>query len=304
MSDIVPAGQSAFDSICHVDELGSEYWIGRELARVLGYDRWENFLTCIQEAIEVYRNQTGNPKEVFRAVTKNPSKQGGRPKVDYHLSRHACYLIAQGTDGRKAEVAAAKTYFAIMTEQQEELMALAREVGDNPLAEVARRIALRQELTEAHKRLIERAEKAGVLTPKQRAIFMDYGYQGLYAGEKENDIHTRKELAPREAISSWMGAIETMAILLRAVVADKRMERKGTRTPTQANKEHYEAGKTVRGWLTSEGIFPEDLPTPTKSYKQIVKEEAARIAEEERLETLAEEDRRGLWCQLPPEDKE
>ena len=114
-----------------------------------------------------------------------------------------------------------------------------------------------------------------------------------------NDIHARKQLAAGEKISNWMGAIETMANFLRAVVADGRMERQGDKTPTAANRTHYLAGQTVRGWLTSEGIYPERLPTPAKSYRQIVREEAARLDEEERQEALESEDRRGLWRQLP-----
>lgn len=287
-----PHGQSAFDAIRHEDDQG-EYWLARELAKELGYGRWENFLICIQEAIEVYRTQSGEPDEVFRASTKKPAAKGGRPSLDYRLSRHACYLIVQGADGRKEEVAAAKTYFAVMTHEQEMLRALIDEVGDNPLVEVAQRIMRRQELTEAHKRLLARARDAGVITPQQCARFMNWGYRGLYPDETEDVIHARKGLAPKEEISNWMGAMETMANLLRAVVAEKRMERQGIHTVRDANRTHYEAGKTVRGWLTSEGIYPEQLPTPTKSYKQIVKEEAARIAREE-------EDERGLWGQLPP----
>ena len=70
------------------------------------------------------------------------------------------------------------------------------------------------------------------------------------------------------------------------------MRRKGDATPTQANRTHYDAGKAVRDFALAHGIVPEELPTPTKSYRQIVKEEAERIR-------LEEEDERGLWRQLP-----
>jgi DNA-damage-inducible protein D len=150
---------------------------------------------------------------------------------------------------------------------------------------------LRQELTEANKRLIVRAEAAGVLSSKQRAAFMDDGYKGLYGGLRENAIHARKGLAPRERISDWMGAMETMANLLRAAVGEKRLERHKPQTPARANREHFEAGASVRAFLTSEGIYPEDLPKPAKSYQQIVKEEAKRIQ-------MEEEEASGLWGQL------
>jgi DNA-damage-inducible protein D len=179
-----------------------------------------------------------------------------------------------------------------MTREQEELLALASQLGDNPLTEVAQRIARRQELTEANKRLMARARDAGVITPEQYARFMSWGYRGLYADETEDGIHARKGLTPTEKISGWMGAVETMANMLRAVVAERRLEREHPQTAREANRTHYDAGRTVRGWLTSEGFYPEQLPTPTKSYRQIVKEEAARIQREE-------EDAQGLWGQLP-----
>jgi DNA-damage-inducible protein D len=284
--------QSAFEAIRHEDEQG-EYWLARELAKVLGYtgkDAWKNFERVITEARIAAASQAYDVAILFAEVGKKSS--GGRPAQDYRLTRFACYMIALSADGTKEPVAAAKVYFAVMTRAQEELRALISAAGDSPLAEVAERLAHRQELTEAHKALLARARDAGVITSEQYARFMNWGYKGLYAGETEDDIHMRKGLAPREKISDWMGAVESMANALRAMVARQRMERQGTSTPRDANKTHYEAGKTIREWLASEGMSPEDLPTPTKSYRQMVKEEAARIAREE-------EEERGLWGLLP-----
>ena len=67
---------------------------------------------------------------------------------------------------------------------------------------------------------------------------------------------------------------------------------------TNRDKPYYLSGKTVRDFLASEGIYPEQLATPGESYKELVKHEAARIAEEERQEALEAENARGLWGQL------
>ena len=33
-----------FENIKHIDELGREYWLARELMPLLGYSKWQNFM--------------------------------------------------------------------------------------------------------------------------------------------------------------------------------------------------------------------------------------------------------------------
>jgi hypothetical protein len=109
---------SPFDSIKHVDENG-EYWLARELMPLLDYVEWRNFEKVIDKAKEASLN-SGNPVKIgFMATPTKTSDLGGRPSIDYRLTRYACYLIAQNGDPRKQEIALAQTYFAVQTRKQE-----------------------------------------------------------------------------------------------------------------------------------------------------------------------------------------
>jgi DNA-damage-inducible protein D len=54
---------SAFEQIKRIDAQG-DYWLARELGKLLGYDRWQNFLGVIHEAMEVCRVQGGSVKGI------------------------------------------------------------------------------------------------------------------------------------------------------------------------------------------------------------------------------------------------
>jgi len=50
---------SACEQIKHTDEQGG-YWLARELGKLLGYEKWQDFLGVIHEAMEVCRVQGGS----------------------------------------------------------------------------------------------------------------------------------------------------------------------------------------------------------------------------------------------------
>lgn len=119
MSTLAPDlyGQtSPFDQIKRTNEGGAEYWSARELMPLLGYDRWDNFSSAIGRAEQTAINQGQPTATLFRGVTK---KGAGRPQQDVELARFAAYLVAMNGDPRKAEVAAAQSYFAIRTREAE-----------------------------------------------------------------------------------------------------------------------------------------------------------------------------------------
>lgn len=116
MSELVPA-TSPFDAIRRADADG-EYWTGRELMPLLGYDKWQNFMRAIEQAMIAARLSNVDVTSNFTAVSKVSGARGPNG-ADYRLSRYASYLVAMRGDSRKPEIAAALTYFAIKTRQAE-----------------------------------------------------------------------------------------------------------------------------------------------------------------------------------------
>jgi len=111
---------SPFDAIRHDDESG-EYWLARELAKLLEYALWQNFERVIKKAMTACEGSGNQVSEHFIEVNKAiTGGHGAQQNVrDYHLTRYACYLIAQNGDPKKEVIAQAQTYFAVKTRQQE-----------------------------------------------------------------------------------------------------------------------------------------------------------------------------------------
>lgn len=143
------------------------------------------------------------------------------------------------------------------------------------------RLFYRDELARRNQRLAVTATGAGVIKSKERAIFQDNGYQGLYAGETEDAIHERKDLPEEEEISDWMVSEEMAANIFRASQADAKIRREGITTAEEANAAHYQVGKNVRAAIIASGNTPpEQLPTPERSIREVERDERLRLERE------------------------
>ena len=262
--------ETIFENIKHIDDNGNEYWLARELQKVLEYVQWRRFSDTINRAKTSCEKSGNNVNDHFVEVGKMVEIGSGaeRKLKDYKLSRYACYLIVENGDPQKEVIALGQTYFAVKTRQQELIDDYER------LTEEQKRLAIRREMIEHNKSLAEAAQNAGVITPLEYAQFQNSGYRGLYGGLTAQDIHKRKGLKKNEKILDHMGSTELAANLFRATQTDEKLRRENIQGKTEANKVHYEVGATVRKTIEElGGTMPEDLPTPDKSVKLIEKEQ-------------------------------
>ena len=274
MREVKQYSNQTFEDIKRINEYGGEYWGARELQAVLEYSKWGNFVKVIEKAKESCRNSQLNVDDHFADVGKMVDIGSGTKRAidDMHLSRYACYLIVQNSDPRKEVVALGQTYFAIQTRRQEQADHIAR------MNEDAKRLAIRNELKEHNKKLVEAAKTAGVETSLEYAIFQDHGYMGLYGGLKAKDIHCQKGLKKSQKILDHMGSTELAANLFRATQTEEKLRRDSVQGKSQANQTHYLVGAKVRETMEElGGTMPEDLPVPEKSVKKIEAEQRQQL---------------------------
>ena len=121
MNDIEKYSEELFEKIKHIDEEGNEYWEAMELQKVLNYTEWRKFNDVINKAVISCINSNVDTNLQFVEADKLSINVNGlkRKIIDYHLTRYACYLIAQNGDSRKKVIALAQTYFAIQTRKME-----------------------------------------------------------------------------------------------------------------------------------------------------------------------------------------
>lgn len=259
---------ATFEGIRQLDEDGNAFWSARDLAPLLEYQDWRNFLQVVDKA-RLACEQSGRPvDDHFGDVTKMvPIGSGAHRSVpDVHLSRYACYLIVQNGDPSKPVIANGQTYFAMQTRRQE----LADDAKFAQLSEDEKRLAIRNELATHNKHLAAAAKSAGVETSLDYAIFQDHGYKGLYGGLGNKEIHARKGLKKSQKILDHMGSTELAANLFRATQTEEKLRRDQVQGKSQANKTHFEVGRKVRQTIAELGsTMPENLPKPDTSIQQI-----------------------------------
>ena len=269
---------TTFESIKRVDDNGIEYWSSRDLWKVLGYTEYRHFLPVIEKAKIACQNSSQPISDHFEDILEMVVIGSGaeRPRDSIKLSRYACYLTVQNADPNKTIVAQAQTYFATQTRIAE----IQQMDAYNRLSsEDEKRLFLRNELAKHNSQLADAAKGAGVIEPRDYAIFQNHGYMGLYGGLGAKEIHERKNLKKSQKILDHMGSTELAANLFRATQTEEKLRRDHIVGKTKANRTHYEVGAKVRQTIKElGGTMPENLPVvesiktiETKKKKQMLR---------------------------------
>jgi len=280
MSENKKEGLTVFETIRREDEQGREYWSARDLAKVLGYKRWDKFKNAIQKARLACTNAGNEIADHFSQVGNMVKLGSGaaREIEDVQISRYACYLVVENADPSKPAVALGQTYFATKARQQE-------------LMEEGKRLEQYDRLIQIDQILRGTvATQVGIIRAKDFSLFQDEGYKGLYAGEASKDIHQRKGLKRNEAITDYMGVVELASNTFRSAQVEAAIRNQKITDPRQANQINFKAGQVTRRAMEEiSGTRPEELPTPTESIQKVKRK---RLKQKPILEILATEGER------------
>lgn len=275
-------GDKSFEDLKNTNEHGAEYWSARDLQTVLGYSQWRRFEDAVKRAIISCQQSGNNPEYHFADAGKPITGGKGAVQVvdDYHLSRFACYLIAQNGDPRKPEIANAQKYFAVQARRQEMSQALAADME---------RLEIRKQTSEEFKALSGAARDAGVQN-QMFGVFHDAGYKGLYNGLGNEAIKQRKGIPKKENLMDRMDTTELAANQFRMTQTRDKLARERVSSQQQAIRTHEEVGREVREAIKRiGGAMPENIP-PAEHINEVEK----RIKSTPPVLELEEKDAKGL----------
>ena len=252
---------ASFEQLVHrEEESGIEFWLARDLQKILDYQTWRSFEQVIEKAVTACRNAGYNPGDHFAEVSKMvPLGSGAEREVsDYMLTRYACYLIAQNGDSTKVPIAFAQTYFAVQTRKQE---LIAQRITE------AERLGARKKLTLSEKELSGIIfERVG--DEKSFGRIRSRGDQALFGGRTTQQMKARLKVPASRSLADFLPTITIKAKDFANEITNFNIKRDDLWAEGSISSEHVKNNAEVRKLLGKRGIVPEQLP-PAEDIKKI-----------------------------------
>ena len=276
-NEIIHTLTNNFESHANQTEEGIEFWLARDLQHLLGYTKWDNFVSVISKAKSACEISGESIEDHFADVGKMVSIGSGAEKEiqDIMLTRYACYLIAQNGDSRKESIAFAQRYFAIQTRK----------------AELIEQKILEYERVQARNKL--------KVTEKElsQVIFEQTGGNQNFAlirskGDAALFNRTTQQMKVKWGLSSTKPLADHMpTILLKAKdfateITIFNAKQHKMKSENQISKEHITNNKSVRSTLLSRGIVPENLAPEediSKIERRLVSDEKKALKNPDKL---------------------
>lgn len=263
---------SDFEQIVQLEEeTGVEFWLARDLQKLLGYAKWDNFSNVIEKGKIACGTAGYEVSDHFLDVRKMVALGSGsqRPIGDVALTRYACYLIAQNGDSSKDQIAFAQTYFALQTRKQELI--------EKRIAEVER-LDARKRLTASEKEL------SGIIFERvgdQRSFgrIRSKGDTALFGGLTTKDMKHRMGMPDNRALADFLPMITIKAKDFANEITNFNIKRDDLTSEQEITKEHINNNRDVRDLLGKRDIRPELLP-PEEDAKKV---ERRLVSEEKKL---------------------
>ena len=276
-SELIKSLITDFESYAQKTEQGVEFWLARDLQKLLGYAKWDNFVAVIEKAKIACENSDQKAEDHFADVGKTIQMPKGAQKEvsEIMLTRLACYLIAQNGDPRKEEIAFAQNYFAVQTRNFE--------VIEKRVQEFERVIA-RQKLIETEKQF------SGVIfqqtgSDKNFALIRSKGDKALF-GYSTGEMKDRLGISQSRALADFQPTIILKAKDFATEITIFNTKAKGLRSEQSISEEHITNNRSVRKTLISRGIVPEKLPAEEdikKVERKIKSEDAKSLKKSDKL---------------------